>query len=78
MPRKLHFGGHQIDVLETLEARFTDSPVVSTQPDPRFSPVSTKLPTRGSISTWTATVLRRAGGRVPGQCSRFFVAAGVS
>ena len=25
--------------------------------------------------TWTATVLRRSGGRAPGQCSRFFVAA---
>jgi hypothetical protein len=25
--------------------------------------------------TWTATVLRRSGGPVPGQCSRFFVAA---
>jgi hypothetical protein len=25
--------------------------------------------------TWTATVLRRSGGCVPGQCSRFFVAA---
>jgi hypothetical protein len=25
--------------------------------------------------TWTATVLRRSDGRVPGQCSRFFVAA---
>jgi hypothetical protein len=24
--------------------------------------------------TWTATVLRRSGGPVPGQCSRFFVA----
>jgi hypothetical protein len=25
--------------------------------------------------TWTATVVRRSGGPVPGQCSRFFVAA---
>jgi hypothetical protein len=25
--------------------------------------------------TWTATVLRHSGGPVPGQCSRFFVAA---
>jgi hypothetical protein len=25
--------------------------------------------------TWTATVLRRSGGPVPGQCSRFFAAA---
>ena len=25
--------------------------------------------------TWTATALRRSGGAVPGQCSRFFVAA---
>jgi hypothetical protein len=25
--------------------------------------------------TWTATVLRRSGGPVPGQCSRFFLAA---
>ena len=25
--------------------------------------------------TWTATVLRRSGGPVPGQCSRFFTAA---
>ena len=25
--------------------------------------------------TWTATALRRSGGPVPGQCSRFFVAA---
>jgi hypothetical protein len=25
--------------------------------------------------TWTATVLRRSGGPVPGQCSRLFVAA---
>jgi hypothetical protein len=25
--------------------------------------------------TWTATVLRRSGGPVPGQCTRFFVAA---
>jgi hypothetical protein len=25
--------------------------------------------------TWTATVLRSSGGPVPGQCSRFFVAA---
>jgi hypothetical protein len=25
--------------------------------------------------TWTATVLRRSGAPVPGQCSRFFVAA---
>jgi hypothetical protein len=25
--------------------------------------------------TWTATVLRRSGGPVPGQCSRFFIAA---
>ena len=24
--------------------------------------------------TWTATALRRSGGPVPGQCSRFFVA----
>ena len=27
--------------------------------------------------TWTATFLRRSGGPVPGQCSRFFVAAAV-
>jgi hypothetical protein len=26
-------------------------------------------------STWTAIVVRRSGGSVPGQCSRFFVAA---
>jgi hypothetical protein len=25
--------------------------------------------------TWTVTVFRRSGGPVPGQCSRFFVAA---
>ena len=25
--------------------------------------------------TWTATALRRSGGPVPGQCSRFFIAA---
>jgi hypothetical protein len=25
--------------------------------------------------TWTATVLRRSGGPVPGQCSRIFLAA---
>ena len=25
--------------------------------------------------TWTATALRRSGGPIPGQCSRFFVAA---
>ena len=25
--------------------------------------------------TWTATAFRRSGGPVPGQCSRFFVAA---
>ena len=25
--------------------------------------------------TWTATILRRSGGPIPGQCSRFFVAA---
>jgi hypothetical protein len=25
--------------------------------------------------TWTATVVRRSGGPVPGQCSRLFVAA---
>jgi hypothetical protein len=25
--------------------------------------------------TWTATILRRSGGPVPGQCSRLFVAA---
>jgi len=25
--------------------------------------------------TWTATILRRSGGSVPGQCSRFFLAA---
>jgi hypothetical protein len=24
--------------------------------------------------TWTATVVRRSGGPVPGQCSRFFIA----
>jgi hypothetical protein len=25
--------------------------------------------------TWTATIFRRSGGPVPGQCSRFFLAA---
>jgi hypothetical protein len=25
--------------------------------------------------TWTATAIRRSGGPVPGQCSRFFLAA---
>ena len=25
--------------------------------------------------SWTATILRRSGGSVPGQCSRFFLAA---
>jgi len=25
--------------------------------------------------TWTATAFRRSGGPVPGECSRFFVAA---
>ena len=25
--------------------------------------------------TWTATAVRRSGGPIPGQCSRFFVAA---
>jgi hypothetical protein len=34
-----------------------------------------QLQTKRVAYTWTATVLRRSGGPVPGQCSRFFLAA---